>query len=96
MIFEIFSAQVDRCLEIDAVVTEVDETYEFVMGKAGEQAVFCQCDLLVIQDQPCFFVGARGKLLRGEAAKADMFFQIGDGSTVIDAAIFFGCCINTG
>lgn len=40
MVFKIFSAQVDRCFEINAVVAEVDETYEFVMGKAGKQAVF--------------------------------------------------------
>ena len=36
----------------------------------------------MIQDQACFPVGARSKLLCCEAAKADMFFQICDGSTV--------------
>lgn len=40
MVFKIFSAQVDRRFEINAVVAEVDETYKFVMGKAGKQAVF--------------------------------------------------------
>lgn len=37
---QIFSAQIDWRFEINAVVAEVDETYEFVMGKAGKQAVF--------------------------------------------------------
>ena len=40
MVFKIFSAQIDWRFEINAVVAEVDETYEFVMGKAGKQAVF--------------------------------------------------------
>ena len=40
MVFKIFSEQIDWRFEINAVVAEVDETYEFVMGKAGKQAVF--------------------------------------------------------
>lgn len=63
MVFKIFSAQIDWCLKIDSIVTEIDETHEFVMRKAGEKAVFFKCDFCVIQDQPGFFVGARSKLL---------------------------------
>ena len=95
MVFKIFSAQVDRRLEIDAIVTEIDETHEFVMGKAGKQAVFVECDFCVIQDQPGFFVGARSKLLRGKTAEADMLFKICDGSAVIGAAVFFCCCVDS-
>ena len=48
-----------------------------------------------MEQRICLGIGIVGKGFLCVAAKADMFFQIGDGSTVIGAAIFFGCCIDT-
>ena len=96
IIFKIPASDIDRIGNIDSIVPEVHQTYPLSKRKQHILPVSLKQDRSVIDDLQGFSVCLMGGLPGCEAAQADMFVLICDGSAEIDASVFFSCCKNSG